>query len=175
MKQDFKIGMLVGLAVLVVLLVGWVLLRGRPAPQAGYGRTQNPVSRTLEPERTTPAVAVGNPQPYGAAVPSPAPGIAPARPATGAAEPNAVASASAQATPAPAVAAVQPQQPTPAPVAAAAKPARTHKVAEGETLSDIADHYYGTSDQWTKIYRANRSALKDPDKIYPGMELVIPD
>lgn len=59
----------------------------------------------------------------------------------------------------------QPQQP----------PVRTHLVREGETLSDISERYYGTPHQWQKIYKANRSVIKDPDHIYPGMKLVIPD
>jgi nucleoid-associated protein YgaU len=178
MKQDFKIGMLVGLAVLVVLLVGWVLLRGRPGPQSGYARTQNPGMRTMDPNRMRPAGSMANPQPYGAA-PTASSGAAPVVSQGTGTEPNAASSQLSAATlpaptPAPAASATQ-VQPAPAPVATTAKPARTHTVVEGETLSDIADHYYGTSDQWTKIYRANRSTLKDPDRINPGMKLVIPD
>jgi nucleoid-associated protein YgaU len=69
------------------------------------------------------------------------------------------------------------QQTQPAPVVAAetAKPSRTHTVREGESLSDIADKYYGSSDKWTKIYKANRSTIKDPDRIQPGMKLTIPE
>jgi nucleoid-associated protein YgaU len=55
------------------------------------------------------------------------------------------------------------------------KPVRTHTVREGESLSDIADKYYGSSDKWPKIYRANRSTIKDPDRIQPGMKLTIPE
>ncbi len=34
---------------------------------------------------------------------------------------------------------------------------------------------YGKGSKWTKIYDANRDKIKDPDLIYPGQELVIPE
>jgi len=49
-----------------------------------------------------------------------------------------------------------------------------HIVKKGDTLSAIAEHYYGDANKWPKIYDANRDLLHDPDKIYPGQELVIP-
>jgi nucleoid-associated protein YgaU len=62
---------------------------------------------------------------------------------------------------------------------AAAKPAgRKHTVAAGETLSQIAQKYYGSVEktQWMKIYEANKAVIgADPGKIKPGQELVIPD
>ncbi|NLH17205.1 MAG: LysM peptidoglycan-binding domain-containing protein [Phycisphaerae bacterium] len=56
------------------------------------------------------------------------------------------------------------------------KPAEMiHVVAQDETLSRISLRYYGTSGQWQKILQANSSILKDPTKIKPGMKLVIPN
>jgi nucleoid-associated protein YgaU len=56
------------------------------------------------------------------------------------------------------------------------KPAETiHVVAPDETLSKISQRYYGTSTQWQKILQANSTILKAPEKIKPGMRLVIPD
>lgn len=56
------------------------------------------------------------------------------------------------------------------------KPAETiHVVAQDETLSRISQRYYGTSGQWQKILQANSAILKDPTKIKPGMKLVIPN
>lgn len=47
----------------------------------------------------------------------------------------------------------------------------TYTVQSGDTLSRIGQKY-GVS--WQKIFEANRSLLDDPDKIYPGQELQIP-
>ncbi len=52
---------------------------------------------------------------------------------------------------------------------------RIHTVEEGETLSGISQIYYGTASGWQKIYVANRRLLSSPDKIRPGMRLVIPE
>jgi nucleoid-associated protein YgaU len=51
---------------------------------------------------------------------------------------------------------------------------RIHKVVAGDTLSKIAKHYYGKAGDYMKIFDANKDKLKDPDKIFPGQELVIP-
>jgi nucleoid-associated protein YgaU len=62
-----------------------------------------------------------------------------------------------------------------APAAAPAKPAvKIHTVKAGETLSAIAKKYYGNANQYMKIFEANKDKLKDPNKILPGQELVIP-
>lgn len=52
---------------------------------------------------------------------------------------------------------------------------RTHVVKKGETLSHIAQHYYGKASLYNKIFEANRDQLKDPDKIREGITLRIPD
>ena len=55
------------------------------------------------------------------------------------------------------------------------KTARTYVVRKGDTLAKISKKYYGTSKKWRRIYKANRKTLTDgPDKIHPGMKLVIP-
>jgi LysM repeat protein len=51
---------------------------------------------------------------------------------------------------------------------------RTHKVAKGETLSHLAQRYYGKASEFQKIFNANRDQLNDPDKVREGMELKIP-
>ena len=60
----------------------------------------------------------------------------------------------------------------PAPKAATAQ--RVHKVVAGDTLSKIAKKYYGKANDYMKIFEANKDKLKDPDKIFPGQELIIP-
>lgn len=52
--------------------------------------------------------------------------------------------------------------------------AQTHVVQAGDTLSKIADQYYGDATLYPKIFEANRDVLKDPNKIKPGQKLRIP-
>jgi Flp pilus assembly protein TadD len=47
-------------------------------------------------------------------------------------------------------------------------------VGIGESLSTIAERLYGDSDQYLRIFDANRDRLSDPDVIFPGMTLTIP-
>jgi nucleoid-associated protein YgaU len=49
--------------------------------------------------------------------------------------------------------------------------ATKYTVQPGDNLSKIASKY-GTT--WQKIFEANRDIIDDPNKIYPGQELVIP-
>ena len=76
------------------------------------------------------------------------------------------------------------KQTAPQPPAAGAAPgaaapaspaqARSHTVQKGETLSHIAQKYYGKASEYKKIFEANRDQIKDPDKIREGMKLQIP-
>ena len=50
-----------------------------------------------------------------------------------------------------------------------------YEVKSGDTLSKIAKHYYGEANKYPKIFEANKPMLKDPDEIYPGQRLRIPD
>ncbi len=52
---------------------------------------------------------------------------------------------------------------------------RYHTVESGDTLSKIAKEYYGNANLYMKIFEANKPMLSDPDKIYPGQVLRIPD
>jgi len=52
---------------------------------------------------------------------------------------------------------------------------RFHTVASGDTLSAISKTYYGTWKLYPEIFEANKPMLSDPDKIYPGQVLRIPD
>jgi nucleoid-associated protein YgaU len=49
-----------------------------------------------------------------------------------------------------------------------------HVVAEGDTLSGIAAHFYGDANAGKLIFDANRDQLTDPDRIKPGQMLKIP-
>lgn len=52
--------------------------------------------------------------------------------------------------------------------------AQYHVVEKGDTLSKIADRYYGDKMLYPKIFEANRHILSDPNKIHPGQKLLIP-
>jgi nucleoid-associated protein YgaU len=59
--------------------------------------------------------------------------------------------------------------------AAASNPyTQTYTVVSGDTLSKIAQKYYGDPALYTKIFEANRDVLRDPNKIMPGQKLRIP-
>jgi LysM repeat protein len=51
---------------------------------------------------------------------------------------------------------------------------RIHVVEKGETLSRIAQKYYGKAGGYKRIFDANRDVLSDPDEIRPGQRLRIP-
>ena len=51
---------------------------------------------------------------------------------------------------------------------------QTYVVQSGDTLSKIAQKYYGDASLYNKIFQANRDILKDPNKISPGQKLKIP-
>lgn len=52
--------------------------------------------------------------------------------------------------------------------------AQRYTVKSGDTLSHIAQRYYGKATDWRRIYDANRGTIDNPDLIHPGQELTIP-
>lgn len=82
---------------------------------------------------------------------------------------------------------VQAQAPEPAPAAppepaeaaegatAQAIGGRSYTVQPGDTLWKISKEMYGEGSKYMKIFEANKDKLENPDKIFPGQELVIPD
>jgi nucleoid-associated protein YgaU len=60
-------------------------------------------------------------------------------------------------------------------VAVPAPEAQYHTVVEGDWLSKIADKYYGDPMKYEVIFEANKPMLQDPDEIYPGQVLRIPN
>jgi nucleoid-associated protein YgaU len=52
---------------------------------------------------------------------------------------------------------------------------REHTVVEGETLYELAEHYYGDGERFVDLYRSNRAVVKRPDRLEAGTVLVIPD
>src|SRR5215468_6867436 len=52
--------------------------------------------------------------------------------------------------------------------------ARTYKVKPGDTLSKISKEFYGSPNEYMKIFDANKEQISDPNKIQVGQELKIP-
>jgi len=48
----------------------------------------------------------------------------------------------------------------------------TYEIKSGDNLSKIAKNYPGMT--WQKIYEANKDVIKDPNKIFPGQKIKIP-
>lgn len=57
----------------------------------------------------------------------------------------------------------------------AAPESKYHTVQKGDTLWAIAEKHYGNGAKYNRIFEANRPMLSDPDKIYPGQVLRIPE
>lgn len=59
--------------------------------------------------------------------------------------------------------------------ASSASTARNHRVAKGDTLYQLARTYYGDAARWRVIFEANRARIKEPNRLFVGQELVIPE
>ena len=51
---------------------------------------------------------------------------------------------------------------------------KSYTVKSGDTLSKISKEYYGDSNEYMRIFYANRDKIKDPDMIQVGQQLIIP-
>lgn len=58
--------------------------------------------------------------------------------------------------------------------AAGSSQQRTYTVKPGDSLSKIAQEFYGHANEYNKIFEANRNKLSDPNNIQPGQQLTIP-
>jgi nucleoid-associated protein YgaU len=52
---------------------------------------------------------------------------------------------------------------------------RYYTVKSGDSLSKISREMYGDANRYQEIFEANQPMLSDPDKIYPGQKLRIPE
>lgn len=64
--------------------------------------------------------------------------------------------------------------PPDAPAQEAEREERRYEVERGDTLWEIARRLLDDPFQWQRIWEANRELLRNPDRILPGQELVIP-
>ena len=51
---------------------------------------------------------------------------------------------------------------------------RDYVIQSGDSLSKIAQRFYGNASDWQKIYNANKDKIKDPNLIHPGQKIIIP-
>jgi nucleoid-associated protein YgaU len=53
---------------------------------------------------------------------------------------------------------------------------RYHTLKQDEDLWFLAEYYYGDAALWDTIYYFNRDTIgDDPENLYPGMKILIPD
>jgi LysM repeat protein len=54
------------------------------------------------------------------------------------------------------------------------RPARTYTVRAGDTLSSIAQRFYGNTADWQFLFQVNKSVIRNPNLIFQGEVLSIP-
>jgi len=52
---------------------------------------------------------------------------------------------------------------------------KIYKIVPGDTLWHISTKYYNDGFKWGKIYNANSNIITNPDLIFPGSEIKIPE
>ncbi len=60
-------------------------------------------------------------------------------------------------------------------VAAAAENTRFYVIQKGDTLYGIAQEMYGNGMKYPELFEANREVIQDPDRIYPGQKIRVPE
>jgi len=50
----------------------------------------------------------------------------------------------------------------------------SYVVKAGDTLSHLAEWFYGSALKWGRIYEANRKVIINPDYIYVGQQIIVP-
>jgi NitT/TauT family transport system substrate-binding protein len=64
----------------------------------------------------------------------------------------------------------QPSSPTPFEMATG----KEYTIKAGDSLTKLAERYYGSIGKWEKIYEANRESIKNPNYIFIGQKIIIP-
>ena len=52
---------------------------------------------------------------------------------------------------------------------------RFYTVEKGDSLSKIAKEVYGDFKKWEELFEANKEVIENPDLIYPGQQIRIPE
>ena len=50
-----------------------------------------------------------------------------------------------------------------------------YTIQSGDSLSKIAKEVYGDAMKWEALFEANKEVIENPDLIYPGQQIRIPD
>ncbi len=50
-----------------------------------------------------------------------------------------------------------------------------HKVVSSDNLVELSKKYYGDGTKWRRIHEANKNKIPNPNNLYIGLELLIPD
>ena len=159
MKPDIKIGVLVGVVVVVVLLVFFVnkgpttdentLPLVSPEPDKGVVQpTDPPIVKHEDPVINR---VIVEPPPMNTPVKQPEPKIDPVPPETIVVTPV-----------------------DPVPLIPETREPRYYQVKSGDSLSEISEKYYGHEKFRVEIYRANRQLISNPDFLQIGWRLRIP-
>lgn len=164
MHRDFKIGLIVGLVLLVVAMV-WIGTHDSFSPQAKLAREQEislPESSTSS--QVAPPSTRVPPDPFAEQKRLPVERDTPivTKPIFTAPLPEMERQADITVTP------IAPPEKEPPEL-------RYHQVEAGQTLSTISKIHYGTTAHWKRILEANSHIISDAHMIRPGMRLVIPE
>lgn len=68
--------------------------------------------------------------------------------------------------------------PPPPPPSTEAEPSdatRFYVIQKGDTLYGIAQEMYGNGMKYPALFEANREVIEDPDKIFPGQKIRVPE
>jgi nucleoid-associated protein YgaU len=148
MQKDFKIGLIIGLFLVIAALI-WLSTLSSVSITSRFQSIQNAQTNTIQ--DTINSSAASKPS-AAASAPAQKHSSAPALP--------------------PQTAQTKPPVQNKPPETKPAPDLRFHVVLRGQTLSDIAKQYYGAASKWTKIRDANPSI--NPNKLQPGTRLLIP-
>lgn len=50
-----------------------------------------------------------------------------------------------------------------------------YEIQKGDSLSAIAKRQYGDAGKWEMLYEANKDLIEEPDLIYPGQRIRLPE
>jgi nucleoid-associated protein YgaU len=145
MRKEFKIGMFLGLALVIVGILYLSMHKSNSVEERVLEQTQ-PIAAVDA--NTAPVIDANRPAAVAAALDA----NAPALPTTGTTTD---------------LTKFEQAQPV--------KTQRFYIVHKGDMLSTISQKYYGTTKKVDKIYEANKDVIKNKNVLKPGMKLVIPE
>lgn len=172
MPKDLKIGLAVGLGVVIVAVL-WLATRPSLTPEARIQRLHNTDVQKEADVKSYASAASKNPTPESMndnvrlMVDSSKPENLPTQAPQGVPEVpiEAAISSEREAEPEPLI---EEQIET-------IKTEKFYIVRKNDTLSSISQKYYGTAMKWPKIFEANRKSVPDANKLAIGTKLIIPD